>query len=67
MAAPIDTAVFLYGADLAKQMQLGMEPGNSLHLANWIVFIIGKMVGAFVVSYIIRKREEAGLVDPASA
>jgi hypothetical protein len=67
VAAPVDTAVFLYGADLAKQMEFGLEPGNTLHLANWIVFIIGKMVGAFVVSYIIRKREEAGSVNPASA
>lgn len=67
VAAPVDTAVFLYGADLAQQMELGLEPGNMFHLANWIVFIIGKMVGACLVSYIIRRREEAGSVDPASA
>ncbi len=66
LAAPVDTTVFLYGADLAKQMQLGLEPGNSLHLANWIVFVIGKMVGAVIVSYIIRRREDAGTLNPAS-
>jgi uncharacterized PurR-regulated membrane protein YhhQ (DUF165 family) len=65
-ASPVDTTVFLYGADLAKQMELGMEPGNSLHVANWIVFVIGKMVGAFVVSYMIRRREDAGLISPTS-
>ena len=26
VAAPVDTTVFLYGADLAKQMELGMDP-----------------------------------------
>jgi uncharacterized PurR-regulated membrane protein YhhQ (DUF165 family) len=67
LAAPVDTTVFLYGADLAKQMQLGLEPGNSLHLANWVVFVIGKMIGAVVVSAVIRRREDAGKTDPASA
>jgi hypothetical protein len=67
VAAPVDTTVFLYGADLAKQMELGMDPGNSLHVVNWIVFVIGKMVGAVLVSYIIRRRENAGLTDPHEA
>ena len=61
---PFDTTIFLYGADLAKQMQLGMDPGNTLTLANWIVFVIGKMIGAFVVSEMIRRRENAGITDP---
>lgn len=64
LAAPVDTTVFLYGADLAKQMQLGLEPGNSLHIANWVVFVVGKMVGAVVVSYLIRRREDAGKIEP---
>ena len=64
VATPIDTTIFLYGADLAKQMQLDMDPGNTLTLANWIVFVIGKMVGAFVVSDMIRRRENAGITDP---
>lgn len=64
VATPIDTTIFLYGADLAKQMQLGAEPGNMLTLANWIVFVIGKMIGAMVVSDMIRRREDAGLTDP---
>jgi len=67
VAAPVDTTVFLYGADLAKQMELGLEPGNSLHVWNWIVFVIGKMVGAVIVSAIIRRREDAGLVSPQAA
>ena len=67
LATPVDTTVFLYGADLAKQMELGMEPGNSLHPLNWIVFVIGKMVGAVIVSYVIRRREDAGLISPHEA
>ena len=66
-AAPVDTTLFLYGADLAKQMELGLAPGNSLHLANWIVFVIGKMVGAVIVSRIIRRREDSGQIDPNDA
>jgi len=64
-AAPVDTTVFLYGADLAKQIELGAEPGNSLHFWNWIVFVIGKMVGAVIVSAVIRRREDLGLTNPA--
>jgi len=78
VAAPIDTTVFLYGADLAKQINadkalefsaIGMPiaDGNTFHIANWVVFIIGKMIGAFVVSYLIRKREDAGLIRPHEA
>ncbi|MCA8897330.1 MAG: hypothetical protein H6847_02500 [Hyphomonas sp.] len=64
-AAPVDTTVFLYGADLAKQIEFGAEPGNSLHVWNWIVFVIGKMVGAVIVSAVIRRREDLGLTNPA--
>jgi uncharacterized PurR-regulated membrane protein YhhQ (DUF165 family) len=67
LAAPVDTTVFLYGADLAKQIEFGAEPGNSLHVANWVVFVIGKMVGAVVVSRIMRRREDLGLTNPAEA
>ncbi len=67
LAAPVDTTVFLYGADLARQMEFGAEPGNSLHMWNWIVFVIGKMIGAVAVSAIMRRREDLGLVDPAEA
>ncbi len=67
LAAPVDTTVFLYGADLAQQIHLGLEPGNMLHVWNWIVFVIGKMVGAVIVSAIIRRREDLGKVDPAAA
>jgi uncharacterized PurR-regulated membrane protein YhhQ (DUF165 family) len=66
LAAPIDTTIFLFGADLAVQIQLGEPAGTMLHPANWIVFVIGKMIGAYVVSRAIRKRENAGLIDPAT-
>lgn len=64
VAAPIDTTIFLYGADLAKQIRLGLEAGNTFTVANWIVFVIGKMIGAVVVSYMIRRREKAGTIEP---
>ena len=64
VAAPIDTTVFLYGADLAKQMEYGLAAGNTFHLANWTVFIIAKMIGAVIVSRIIRNREDAGKINP---
>ena len=97
-ASPVDTTIFLYGADLSKQIHalqqdgatlagavteitgpyaifglnaltvdIPLADGNSLHLANWIVFVIGKMVGAVIVSSAIRRREERGEVDPAAA
>lgn len=63
VAAPIDTTVFLYGADLLKQWEFGEPAGNTLHLANWTVIIIGKMITAYVLSRIIRRREDLGLMD----
>lgn len=67
LASPVDTTVFLYGADLARQIEFGMEPGNMLHPANWIVFVIGKMVGAVLVSWAIRRREDKGLISAYEA
>ena len=67
LAAPIDTTVFLYGADLAQVMAGTASPGDMLNLPNWILFILGKMVGAVVVSWMIRQRENRGEVDPAAA
>lgn len=67
LAAPIDTTVFLYGADLAVQAAQGEPAGTLFNLANWIFFILGKMVGAVVVSWMIRQREKTGEVDPAAA
>jgi hypothetical protein len=67
IAAPIDTTVFLYGAELAQVMEGLAEPGSMFNVANWIFFIIGKMIGAVVVSYMIRQREKRGEVDPAAA
>lgn len=79
VAAPIDTTIFLYGADLAKQLNAGgtldfggpfsmpLADGNTFHIANWVVFIIGKMIGAVVVSRVIRGREDAGKISPHEA
>lgn len=67
VAAPVDTTVFLFGADLAKQMEYGLDPGNTLHVWNWVIFVIGKMIGAVIVSAIIRRREDAGLISPKAA
>lgn len=67
LAAPIDTTVFLYGADLAQVMAGTAEPGSQFNVANWIFFILGKMIGALVVSAMIRYREKRGEVDPAAA
>lgn len=66
LAAPIDTTVFLFGADLAQQSQ-GHPPGEMFTAANWVFFIIGKMIGAVAVSAMIRYREKRGEVDPAAA
>jgi hypothetical protein len=66
IACPIDTTVFLFGADMAQQMN-GAPAGTMFTLPNWIFFIIGKMVGAVIVSWMIRRREERGMVDPAAA
>jgi hypothetical protein len=67
IAAPVDTTVFLYGADLAQVMAGIAPPGSQLNLPNWIFFIIGKLIGALAVSMIIRQREKKGTVDPAAA
>lgn len=66
VAAPIDTTVFLFGADLALQAQ-GEPAGTMFNVANWIFFILGKMVGALMVSWMIRRREDRGEVNPAAA
>ena len=65
-AAPVDTTVFLYGADLARQYN-GDPAGTMLTVPNWVFFILGKMVGAVLVAWLIRRREERGEVDPAAA
>lgn len=66
LASPVDTTVFLFGADLAQQAQ-GHPPGEMFNTANWVFFIIGKMIGAVAVSAMIRYREKRGDVDPMAA
>ena len=67
VAAPVDTTVFLYGAGLARHLAFGEAIGDTFNLANWVVFIIGKMVGAVIVSQLIRAREYAGKISPYEA
>ncbi|MEM8615815.1 MAG: hypothetical protein AAGF20_02665 [Pseudomonadota bacterium] len=67
VAAPIDTTVFLYGAGLARHFEFGEAVSDTFNLANIIVFIIGKMVGAVIVSRIIRAREDAGKISAYEA
>lgn len=67
VAAPIDTTVFLWGADLAQSMAGVAPPGSQLNAPNWAFFIVGKMIGAVFVSWMIRRREERGEVNPAAA
>ncbi|MAP94687.1 MAG: hypothetical protein CMK07_07020 [Ponticaulis sp.] len=67
LAVPLDTTVFLYGAALARNMEFDEPMNATFNIANWIVFVIGKMVGAVVVSAMIRYRENRGDVDPKAA
>ncbi len=70
LATPIDTTVFLWGADFSGRMDA--EAAGTVFVPlfttpNWIFFVIGKMIGAIVVSAMIRARERRGEVDPAAA
>ncbi len=49
LAAPIDTTVFLYGASFIRDAQLTVP--------NVSMSIIGKMAGAIVIWWLIRRRE----------
>ena len=49
LAAPIDTTVFLYGAEMIRPDQLTVP--------NVVASIAGKMVGALVIWYIVRRVE----------
>ena len=52
---------------MARHYNLGEAVGDTFNIANWIVFVIGKMVGAVIVSYMIRRREDAGTISPHEA
>lgn len=73
-ASPIDTTVFLWGADMSGRMAASAAGPEAVEafvplftMPNWIFFIVGKMIGAVVVSAMIRAREKRGEVDPAAA
>jgi len=71
LASPIDTTIFLYGADLALQLnpEINASAGTMLHPMNWIIFALGKMVGAVCVSWMLRRDEDAAALRavPAAA
>lgn len=70
LATPIDTTVFLWGADISSRLEAEAAGATFVPLfttPNWIFFVIGKMIGAIVVSAMIRAREKRGEVDPAAA
>lgn len=50
IAAPLDTTIFLYGAEMIRD---GMLTGPNITMS-----IVGKMVGAVVIWWIIRKKFE---------
>jgi len=50
IAAPLDTTIFLYGAEMIRD---GM-----LTVPNIVMSIIGKMVGALVIWWFVRRRED---------
>ena len=55
IAAPLDTTIFLYGAEMIRE---GMLTGPNITMS-----IIGKMVGAVVIWWIVRRKLET---DPKS-
>jgi uncharacterized PurR-regulated membrane protein YhhQ (DUF165 family) len=60
IAAPLDTTVFLYGAEFVR--------AGSLTVANWLASAIGKLSGAVVVAAVVRQTEpRAGLKPSAGA
>lgn len=50
LAAPIDTTLFLYGAEMVR--------GGMFTLPNIVMSITGKMIGAIVIWWIVKKRLE---------
>ena len=55
LAAPIDTTLFLYGAEMVR--------GGMFTMPNIVMSITGKMIGAIVIWWIVKKRlEGAGSV-----
>ncbi len=57
IAAPIDSAVFLYGASFVR--------AGSLSVANTAMSILGKLSGAAVISLLVRRAETRGAAPPA--
>jgi len=56
---------FFTAADLAKQIEVRGRAGNSLHVANWSCFVIGKgwWAPCIVSAIISADGKTSGLVD----
>jgi queuosine precursor transporter len=52
IAAPVDTTIFLYGAEMIR--------AGSLTVPNWIASVIGKLMGAAVIAGGLRVGENRG-------
>jgi len=50
LAAPLDTTIFLYGAEMIR--------GGMFTLPNIVMSILGKMVGAVVIWWFVKRREK---------
>ena len=60
IAAPLDTTIFLYGADLAEISEFAQLTAPNVNMS-----IIGKMAGAVVIWWFVRKRlEKPSANDP---
>ena len=58
IAAPLDTTIFLYGAEMIRPDQL---TGPNITMS-----IIGKMLGAFVIWWIVRQKMEGAPKRPSA-
>ena len=62
LAAPIDTSVFLYGAEKLRHAQILAGADHimpeQLTMPNITMSIIGKMVGALVIFWLVRRAEK---------
>lgn len=58
IAAPIDSVVFLYGANFIR--------AGSLSAANVVMAVLGKLVGAVAISALVRRAEARGERPPVA-
>ena len=61
LAAPLDTSLFLYGAEKLRDAQIAAEAAQVMApqftMPNIVMSIAGKMVGALFIWWLLRRRE----------